>query len=442
MIAGRETMKAGFAKVPITPPLGTRMYGFGSRDRQHGCEGIHDDLFARALYLSHGDEEALIMGFDLLFLGREDADRYKGAIGNSLDLSPRQILLNTSHNHCGPMIGTTWAYASYGLGAEDVFYRNELETAIVHAASEARECAVEVTISAAAGRSTLPVSRRKPDGEGGIIWAPHHEGETCDLLPVCLLVDEEGAPVCLLFSVSCHPSTISGFEISADYPGPTMDLLDEHLGHECSLFLQGAGGDAKASVIGEGEKWRVGMWEDVAEAGRIVADDVTAILDQGLTPVEPRIRSSLIEMTWPLQPTPTREQLDVIVSDETQHEIKRLWANRQIERLDRGQTLRTAAPVLLHGIQLGEGLRLIGLEGEAVAGLGLHILSLYQGAGITFPLGYTDGMQMYLPTSAMLHEGGYEVISYHEYGQPAPVVAGVEEIITEGVERMRRQGVH
>lgn len=29
------------------------MTGFGSRDREHGCEGVHDDIYVRALYLTH-----------------------------------------------------------------------------------------------------------------------------------------------------------------------------------------------------------------------------------------------------------------------------------------------------------------------------------------------------------------------------------------------------
>ena len=74
-------MKAGFARISITPPLGTAMMGFGRRDRAHGCDAIHDDIFVRALYATQEGESALIMDFDLCFLGREECDRYKSAIG-------------------------------------------------------------------------------------------------------------------------------------------------------------------------------------------------------------------------------------------------------------------------------------------------------------------------------------------------------------------------
>ena len=54
-------MKAGFAKTRITPPVGTTMMGFGTRDMDHGCEGVHDDIYVRALFVEHGGEQALIM---------------------------------------------------------------------------------------------------------------------------------------------------------------------------------------------------------------------------------------------------------------------------------------------------------------------------------------------------------------------------------------------
>ena len=61
-------MDAGFSKVCMTPPPGTRMMGFGSRDRGPGCESVRDDIFVRALYLSHGDEQAVILSFDILLV--------------------------------------------------------------------------------------------------------------------------------------------------------------------------------------------------------------------------------------------------------------------------------------------------------------------------------------------------------------------------------------
>jgi hypothetical protein len=48
---------------------------------------------------------------------------------------------------------------------------------------------------------------------------------------------------------------------------------------------------------------------------------------------------------------------------------------------------------------------------------------------------------MYLPTDAMIPEKGYEVESYYEYGFPAPLVPGMETILTNALADMKRHAI-
>jgi len=41
----------------------------------------------------------------------------------------------------------------------------------------------------------------------------------------------------------------------------------------------------------------------------------------------------------------------------------------------------------------------------------------------------------------MLDEGGYEAESYWEYGHPAPLAKGMEEILTRALQDLRGQGI-
>ena len=84
--------------------------------------------------------------------------------------------------------------------------------------------------------------------------------------------------------------------------------------------------------------------------------------------------------------------------------------------------------------------RLLGIEGEAVHEWGFIVEQFY-GDGVTFPLGYTDGCQMYLPTTAMLTEAGYEVDSYWEYRQPAPFAGGHEETLLQALGQFHDGGI-
>ncbi|HSW45805.1 MAG TPA: twin-arginine translocation signal domain-containing protein [Phycisphaerae bacterium] len=441
--AGKSlSLQAGFARETITPPRGTRMMGFGARDFKRGCQSVHDDVHVRALFLRHGDERVLILAYDLCFLGREDADRLKGALGREFDLAPRQILLNTSHNHAGPMVGT-WYWA--GFLPVDRLYLNQLERATLRAARQARESMREATMAAHFGQTTLPLNRRKPDGKGDIEFAPNPQGKVYDRLPVCLIEDKAGKPICLLFSVSAHPSMIGGFDITAEYPGVACRLLDEHLGATAAMFLQGVGGDAKPSVIGKGlDKWRKATWEDMEQAGRIVADEARRVLDKGLVPVEPDIRSAVVETRWPLQKLPPRSEFEAVVNqtkpEARENDIRCRWAARQLELLDRGDGLPTDVGIIVQAIRLGKDLRLVGIEGEPVGVWGYLIEDLFS-LGVTFPLGYCNGQGLYLPASRMLPEGGYEVVSYWEYGLAAPLAPGMEDIVLAALARMREQVV-
>jgi len=435
-------MRAGFARVSITPPVGTTMMGFGGRDMDHGCEGIHDDIYVRALALEHDGEQAVIMGYDLCFLGREEADRFKGAIGRRMDLLPRQILLNTSHNHVGPSVGTWY---SAGYEPPDRLYLNDLEAATLKAVLHACDAMRDVKMYAGVTRTALPLNRRRPNEDGQIENRPNPKGYVYDKLPICLFKDGNGKPVCLLFSISTHPSMMSGWQISAEYPGVAMRLLDEHFGDTVSLFLQGVGGDSKPSVIGRGvDRWQPGTWDLMEEAGGMVARETIDAIEKGLDTVQPPLKTASTEMVWRLEPTPSRAEFASVVAstpaEARAKDVHYMWAAKQLERLDRGDVLPTSATLTTHGVQIGRGLRIVGIEGEAVGAWGAFIDKFYD-EGITFPLGYTDGTGLYLPTSEMLPEGGYEVVSSWEYGLPSRLASGMEKEVVRALKELRAAGI-
>jgi hypothetical protein len=225
-----------------------------------------------------------------------------------------------------------------------------------------------------------------------------------------------------------------------------MAMLDEHLGNPASLFLQGAAGDSKPSVIGKGEQqWRAGTWDDVTRAGEIVAKEVIPIIENGLVKVEPELGVFSVDMKLPLTQPLSRDGYEEFMKNPQAHsecilESMKRWAKEKISMIDRGFELPTSIPISVHGIKLGKGLRLVGVEGEIVAELGLLIKKFY-GDGITFSMGYTDGTQLYLPTSKMLNEGGYEVEIYWEYRLAAPLAKGIESILSETLQQLRDHGI-
>ncbi len=425
-------MQAGFAQRCVNPPLGMAMEGLG---QVGGIESIHDDLFVRALYLTHDGEELLILGCDLLFFERYDIDRFKGALSRRLELPASRILLNCSHTHAGPML-TNWSYRDHA----DPVYLAEIETGFVEAACEAKARQQAVTMEAGMTATTVPVSRRKPDADGQAQWAPYFDGITCTALPFVLFKDAAGQVVSLLFSVSCHPSMIYTLDVSADYPGAATRRLNAHVQTEGCLFLQGAGGDTKPRPVAFGEEyWKHGTWEEMEAAGQEVSDAIIAQAKAGLTPVAPELRAAYFTTQWPFQPLPPRAYYETVRDNAEERADRREWAKDMLFRLDRYGCLPESIEVSIHAVQLGAGVRLIGLDGELVGELGNLILGVYD-QGVTFPMGYTDGCDIYLASSRMPPEHGYEVDSYWEYHWPAPLAPVTDDVLRTALTELRDSG--
>lgn len=433
-------MNAGFARALITPPLGARMEGYGNRDRARGAESVLDELYVRALHVEHEGETVLLVAYDTCFFSRANADRLKGALGRTLDLTPRQILINASHTHTG---GWASLWGDTAALAPDWGWLDLVERRSIEAAMQARNSARPATLLAGTGRTALPVSRRRPDGKGGVEWAPYPEGKVCGLLPVSLFRGQDGRPICVLFSASCHPSTIGGWAFSADYPGSACAALDARHGGTVAMFLQGAAGDTKARIIADmgaagGPAWRKGTAEDVRMAGEGLALEVEAVLAGGLTEQIPRVCTVLTEVEWPLKSLPSREA--VAAQRNSESVVRKFWAGQVLAQLDRRLPLPASAPLLVQGVRIGHDMRIVAVEGELVGELGLRIAGRFAG-GVTFPLGYSNGTGLYLPSARMLAEGGYEAESFFEYGFAAPLRPVGESVLDQAVDDMRRRGL-
>ncbi|MCX5661328.1 MAG: hypothetical protein NTW19_16725 [Planctomycetota bacterium] len=442
-------MQAGFARADITPPLGSPMMGYGDTSTRL-AESVHDPLYVRALSVVHGGEEALILSLDLCFIGREESDQFKGVLGRELGLLPRQILMSSTHTHAAPPSGD---YLDLEYVPTPREYQRQLEAAVVKASKEATASRREVRIEAGMGKSNLPMNRRQWRGKE-VHNGPNPDGNVLDSLPVCLLKDLAGKPVCLLFTISTHVVCMRDRALSADYPGHACDLLDKKMGAICAMFLQGVGGDSRPRPLGvdasgaatKDWNWSSG-WAQAELIGKTLAKEVEATLARGLKPVEPAVKSALIETFWPLQRLPREKYLEWsqprkgAKGETLPPGLHEKWAQRWLGLHDRGQ-VPDQVSVLMQGVQLGKNLRLVAIEGEPLSPHGQAIEAAWPaGNGATFALGYANGEAMYLVTSPMLDEGGYEPVSYWEYGQPAPLAKGLEVARDAGLAKLKALGI-
>lgn len=425
-------MKLGFGIAELNPPLGMPMEGLGQKG---GIQSIHDDLHARALWFEQDGGRLVVISLDLLFFERAVTDRLRGAVARLFDLKLNDILLNFTHTHAGPRC-SEWHYS----GKVDPIYLDKVERSILAAVGQAASSLDEVECRAGATTSNLPVSRRKINANGIAQWAPSPQSEVCRHLPFAIFRKRDGAVKAMLFSVSCHPSMIYSNDVSAEYPGAAVRRLNAHFQTTGSVFLQGAAGDTKPRQIAAETKWRPATWEEMEAAGGEVADAVIAASGGTLTKIEPDLRIVSRETRWPLETPPSREHFQKLADNPDASADHRAWAREMMGQIDLFGKLPEAVPMTLHGAQIGKGLRFIALECEMVGELGNLVLSEFH-HGVTFPLGYTNGCAIYLPSDRQIPQHGYEVDSFWEYHWPSALAKGIDARLRQSVRELQKKGI-
>jgi neutral ceramidase len=239
--ASAAALMAGVAKVDITPPVGTQMWGYFNRLK--GAEGTIDPLYARVLVLEAGGQRLAYVDLDLgRTFGPASLDRLRAVAKQSSGID--DLIVQATHTHAGPVVMDV--YPS-GTPAWETAALNKIEKAI----REAQEHAVPVRIGTGYGKAYIGYNRRRlnPDGTVTMLWNNSARVPTWPVDPTVavLRIDKmDGEPLAILVNYACHPVTFGSdnLRFSADFPGVMCKVVEEAFdGKPLAFFMQGAPGD-------------------------------------------------------------------------------------------------------------------------------------------------------------------------------------------------------
>jgi hypothetical protein len=403
--AWAQDLRAGYAKVDITPSGPVNLGGYDLRGTP--SDGIHgnDRLYARCLvFEASGRRVAFIEGDVILIQGH---DPFRRRISQATGIPVENILLGDEHNHAAP------APNAEGKTAWD----GQFGKGLIEAATRAIANLQFVRIAAGVGHSRIAMNRRQvktADSDSILTYDENdvsqsfgkhradkpvmvHEfagvvrlganplGPIDDAVQIVRVDTLAGKPLAVMIHYACHGTSLGGrnSKVSGEWMGRMQAYVEKEFPGLGAIYLQGAAGDINPRVVGglDGYKDDINTtWALGEEIGREVA----------------RVYRQLLPAPC-VRPPVQIETADILLP-------------RRYEELVQDFTA-TAVVVPTTIVRIGD-LMWTTFPGELFSNIGKQVKAASPATYAHF-MGYTNGYIGYFPEQKAYAEGGYEVASTH-----------------------------
>lgn len=387
-------LKAGVARVEITPTKPVQMSGYASRKGL--STDVHDPLSARVLAFESGGKRLVLVSTDLIGFYGGTADFLRQAILDECDLKPSELFLSAIHTHAGP----TLTMDKEKGHPHNLAYTLALKDKLIAVIREACESLEPVEIGTGVGHCPVGSNRRElrisRGGESSIVLGRNPYGPTDKEVLVMKVARADGAPVAIAFDYATHATCLGpkNYTISGDVIGLAEQFVERILGPETLA-------PAFAGASGNIDPWfRVlpafntepGWIPEPVLLGTFLGEEVVHVYrDISRTDPAGDINSAFATLQLPAKPSE-----------------------------DGAKKNSDPVPFNVTVGRLGD-VAFVGLGGEVLAEIGLAIKAGSPCAH-TFVITHCNGAAGYLAPKHLHVEGGYEVRSTAYAPQAADVV--------------------
>jgi hypothetical protein len=388
--AGATELKAGVARVDLTPPLelNAPLGGYGER-MNRPAEGVHDRIFAKALVLTDGKQKFSLVTVDIvgfppavkpLLVGRLAANGW----------TKEQIMLLPSHSHTSIEMNAinpanTFQVPQIGIYNPRVF--EFVMERLVHVVQDALRQVVPVSV----GTSSISIDGWNRNRRGGEM--------TDKELTITRVDTAQGKPLAALVNFTAHPTFMSGEDMlfSGDWPGHLQRTLESLIGEGVTaMYYNGAEGDQ--APVGRADAGP-SRWERAERYGRDLG--IVAWKQWQQTRTLPNVALAyhlhtiaLPERTW---------HPDFMKTGGAEYGLNEKLFKEMLPRMFPVQTDSLS-------LRLGD-LLIVGIPGEMAASLGLKVKresGRMTGAGHPVIGGLADEWISYILPAEEYRRGGYE----------------------------------
>jgi len=421
--AADSRLRAGAAKVDITPELGVSLDGPISKNGP--VTGVHDRLYARAVMLDDGTTRLAIVVSDSCVIGRDVYDAAKAIVHKEVRLATDRMLMAATHTHAAPRA------IHISTGPLDDQYHEFLARQIATAVIQAEKNLAPAQVGwGSFDKPEFIRCRRHLCEAGSVVVNPFGEsGERCKSVAgrssavikpagpidpqvsILSLRQADGRPLAVLANFSVH--YCGGYkrgQVSADYFGHFAQALEAKLdvGEEHPPFVgimsNGTSGNAGAVERG-GQKYAAFEW--MKRSGQILADEALRVVNQIEYQNDITLAMQEAELVFAVR-RPDEERVAwakaVLANPKGPHPHR--WTRIYAQETLHLSTYPDTTTTKIQAIRIG-GLGIAGIPCEMFAETGLAIKNGSPLAA-TFSIELSNGYSGYLPPPEQHEIGGYE----------------------------------
>ena len=442
----QNTLKAGYARLDITPPLGVNIAGYFV---ERIADTVLDPLEACALAVSDGKKTAVLITVDLCGLYADIADAWRAAIAEKAGIAVEDVYVHATHTHQGPITRpdcknplnlTYLGYLAHKV--EDVAALAIADLAPAKMGFGTREAKNVAFIRRY--RMKDGTAKTNPGVNNPDIVAPI--GTTDERVHI-LRFDREGKDTIVLANFANHPDVVGGTGISGDWPSMTRRFTEKAIDGVKCIFFNGAQGDVNHVNVHPTKGDFNDMFNDFDGCSRgygharHIARVVTGAILSGYDKVEyvdvagGDLRTANVSIDIPSNKA-TPEELVLahkyndlhLAGKDDEIPYKAMMLTTVVAEAGRMVRLENAPdnfPMPLSALAIGP-VALFGIPGEPFTGVGRGIKEA-EGWAMVIPTCNTNNSKGYFPMKDSYEEGGYEARSSNFKAGAA------ERIVEEGL---------
>jgi hypothetical protein len=383
--------RIGTASTVITPNEPMWLAGYAVRTRP--SSGTLSDLHAKALALEDANGERFVLiTVDLIAISREIASTVAAHALQAHGLPRERLLFSASHTHYGPEIRPDKAEffkIPHEFAEKIEPYGRWLTQASIGLVDRALDSLQPVQLIARQTKAAFASNRR-----------PVNHGVDHDV-PLLGARDGAGNLRAVVLSYACHNTSLDPMDgqYSGDWAGFAQAQLEEQHPGATALFVTGAAADQNPDP-----RYQVELSH---RYGAQLADAVqTSLTGDGIA-IEGSLAVAYTEVPLPYEPLPSKAQLEANLA--TDDEPLKMKSRYLLRAMSEGRAFPPTYPCPVHVVRLGRQLLIVAIGGEPVIDYAHMIKREFAGvAPIVWVAGYCNDMFGYVPTRAVLAEGGYE----------------------------------